>query len=175
MDLQATLDHYGIKSIWHFTDLSNIQSIANYGLLSLRNLINRKIEVACYGADELSHRLDISKGLDQFVHLSFIKEHPMQYVKTKNMDIPNPVWLEIDARVLFKKKSIFSDTVANKTGAKIYTDINDLSKYIDLDVLWTRKDWRDPQIQTRRKQAKYGEIMIKDLIEVQDIKGVYRG
>ncbi len=175
MNLQGTLDYYDIKSIWHFTDLSNIKSITNNGILSLRNLINHKIAVACYGANELSHQLDISKGLDQFVHLSFVKEHPMQYVKTKKMEIPNPVWLEIDAHVLFKKKSIFSDTVANKTDAKIYTDINDLARYIDLDVLWTRTDWKDPEIQKRRRLAKYGEIMIKDAIEVQDIIGVYHG
>ncbi len=175
MSIEATLEHYGIRSIWHFTDMSNIQSIKNNGLLSLRNLINNKINVACYGANELSHKLDISKGLDQFIHLSLIKDHPIQYIKTKNQEIPNPVWLEIDAKVLFKKKSIFSDTIANKTGAKIYTDINDLARFIDLDVLWSRTDWRDPQIKQRRKQAKYGEIMIKDSIEIQDIIGVYHG
>jgi len=174
MDIQATLKYYGIKSIWHFTDLSNIQSIQKYGVLSLRNLINNKIDVSCYGANELSHRLDISKGLDQFIHLSFVKEHPMQYIKAKNGEIPNPVWLEIDAKILFRNNSIFSDSVANKNGAKIY-DINDLSKYIDLDVLWSRTDWRDPEIQQRRKVAKYGEIMIKDKIDIKSIIRVYHG
>jgi len=175
MNIQATLQHYGIKSIWHFTDLSNLESIKKYGVLSLRNLINSRINVACYGANELSHNLDIAKGLDQFVHLSFIKEHPMQWVKTRNGEIPNPVWLEIDATVLFKKKSIFSDQVTNKTEAKIYGDINDLVKHIDLDVLWSRTDWSDPKIQQRRKDAKYGEIMIQDKIEIRDILGVHRG
>ncbi|WP_151899697.1 DarT ssDNA thymidine ADP-ribosyltransferase family protein [Sulfurimonas hydrogeniphila] len=175
MNIQATLQNYGIKSIWHFTDLSNLESIKKHGVLSLRNIIHNRIDVACYGANELSHNLDISKGLDQFVHLSFIKEHPMQHVKTQNGDIPNPVWLKIDASVLFRNRSIFSDRIANKTGAKIYGDINDLSKYIDLDVLWSRTDWRDPQIQQRRKNAKYGEIMIQDKIDIKDIVGVYRG
>jgi len=40
VSIQATLEHYGVRSIWHFTDMSNIQSIENNGLLSLRNLIN---------------------------------------------------------------------------------------------------------------------------------------
>jgi hypothetical protein len=175
MDIQATLKHYRIKSIWHFTDISNIQSIEKHGILSLRNLINSRIDVACYWANELSHSLDISKGLDLFVHLSFIKEHPMQYVKTKNGDIPNPVWLEIDANVLFKNKSIFSDSVANKNETRIYGNIDDLAKYIDLDVLWSRTNWKDPKIQQRRKDAKYREIMIKNQIEIKDILGVYRG
>ena len=175
MNIQATLQHYGITSIWHFTDMSNLESIKKYGVLSLRNLIYNRIDVSCYGANELSHQLDMSKGLDQFVHLSFIKEHPMQYVKTRNREIPNPVWLEIDAAVLFKQRSVFSDKVANKNGAKIYGNIHDLAKYIDLDVLWSRTDWRDPKIQQRRKNAKYGEIMIQDKIEIKDIVGVYRG
>jgi len=59
VSIQATLEHYGVRSIWHFTDISNIQSIENNGLLSLRNLINNKINVACYGQIKLSFRFMI--------------------------------------------------------------------------------------------------------------------
>lgn len=174
MNIQETLNHYGIKSIWHFTDLSNYESIKKNGVLSLRNIINQKIDVSCFGANELSHNLDIRNGLDKYVHLSFIKEHPMQYVKTRDGDLPNPIWLEIDASVLFSDDTIFSNQVANKNGAKIH-NINDLEKYIDLDVLWGRTNWRDPEIQQRRKAAKYGEIMIENRISIEDILGVSNG
>ena len=174
MSIQNTLSHYGIKSIWHFTDLSNYESIKKNGVLSLRNIINQKIDVSCFGANSLSHNLDMQKGLDKFVHLSFIKEHPMQYIKTRDGEIPNPIWLEIDASVLFKENAIFSNEVANKHGAKIY-DIDDLKKYMDLDVLWGRTNWRDPEIQQRRKAAKYGEIMIENKIRLEDIIGVSNG
>ena len=174
MSIQNTLKHYGIKSIWHFTDLSNYESIKRNGVLSLRNIINQKIDVSCFGANELSHNLDMRNGLDKFVHLSFIKEHPMQYVRTRDGDLPNPIWLEIDASVLFKDNTLFSNQVANRKDAKIY-DISDLEKYIDLDVLWGRTNWKDPEIQQRRKVAKYGEIMIKDQIEIEEIIGVSYG
>jgi hypothetical protein len=174
MNLQDILNQYNIKSIWHFTDESNLESIKKYGLLSLRNIIQSRINVACFGADDLSHRLDIHKGLDKYVHLSFIKEHPMQYNKTKQGSIPNPIWLEIDASVLFSSNTIFTDQIANKNGVQLH-NINDLTKYIDLDVLWGRTDWRDPCIQQRRKAAKYGELMIKDEINIRDIIGVTRG
>jgi len=98
----------------------------------------------------------------------------MQYVKKRNEDIPNPVWLEIDASILFSNNNIFSNQVANKTNVRTY-NIEDLAKYIDLDVLWGRTDWRDPDIQKRRKSAKYGEIMIKNKIDIKDIVGVTRG
>lgn len=174
MSIKKTLNYYGITSIWHFTDLSNLESIEKNGVLSLRNIIKNKINVSCYGADDLSHNLDKRYGLDKYVHLSFIKEHPMQYVKTRDGDIPNPIWLEIDASVLFGSYSMFSDQVANKTSAKVY-DIEDLTEYMDLDVLWGRTNWKDPQIQKRRRAAKYGEIMIKDKISIRDIVGVSHG
>lgn len=174
MSIKNTLNHYGIKSIWHFTDLSNLESIEKNGVLSLRNIIKNKIAVSCYGADDLSHSLDRRYGLDKYVHLSFIKEHPMQYVKTRDGNIPNPIWIEIDASVLFNSDSIFSNQVANKTNAKVY-DIEDLTEHMDLDVLWGRTDWRDPEIKKRRQSAKYGEIMIKDKISIRDIMGVSDG
>lgn len=174
MTLQNILNYYGIKSIWHFTDASNLASIEKYGVLSLRNIIKSKIDVSCFGADELSHNLDIRKGLDKYVHLSFIKEHPMQYVKTRDGNIPNPIWLEIDASVLFRDNTIFTSQVANKTGAKVY-NINDLKEYMDIDVLWGRTNWQDPEIKNRRKAAKYGEIMIQDRIGIKDIIGVTNG
>jgi hypothetical protein len=174
MSIQQLLNYYGIRSIWHFTDESNLISIEKYGILSLRNIIRQQLEVACYGADQLSHELDTRKGLDQFVHLSFIKEHPMQFVKTRDGLIPNPVWLEIDASVLFNDNTIFSNQVANKTGAQLY-NIRNLADYIDLDVLWGRTDWKNPDIKERRKVAKYGELMIKNQISVNNILGVTHG
>ena len=174
MNIQNILKEYGITSIWHFTDMSNLKSIEKYGVLSLRNIIENSIDVSCYGANELSHSLDKRIGIDKYVHLSFIKEHPMQYIKKINGDIPNPIWLEIDASVLFKDGTIFSNQVANKKGTKLY-DIDDLKYYMDLDVLWSRTDWNDPEIQKRRKEAKYGEIMVKKKISINDIIGVSYG
>lgn len=104
----------------------------------------------------------------------------MQYVKTRDGDIPNPVCLEIDASVLFKSDSQFSNQVANREKAEIY-DIKDLTKYMDLDVLWGRTDWKNPEIKLRRIAAKYGEIMIedrisiKDIINIKDITGISHG
>jgi len=35
MNLKETLEEFGITSIWHFTDRSNLESIEEHGLLSL--------------------------------------------------------------------------------------------------------------------------------------------
>ena len=174
MNLQETLKYYSITSIWHFTDASNLVSIEEHGLLSLDLLTQQKVHVPCYGADSLSHSLDRNLGLDKYVHLSFIKEHPMQYVKTRDGIIPNPVWLEIDISVLFDNKTLFSKDVANKNGVKHY-NIEHLAQNIDLEVLWGKTDWRDPYIKQRRVMAKKSELMVANKIDYSKIKGIHHG
>jgi len=168
------MNHYNITSIWHFTDKSNLVSIEKYGLLSLEKLTQENIEVSCYGANELSHSLDRAKGLDRYVHLSLIKDHPMQFTKKQNGEIPNPVWLEIDVSVLLEDETFFSNSVANARGSKIY-EIHELNRHVDLDVLWTRTNWFDPEIQYRRRVAKKSEIMVANKIDTNLILGVSHG
>jgi len=55
MNLQETLKYYGITSIWHFTDESNLSSTEEHGLLSLQMITQNKIYVPCFGADGSSH------------------------------------------------------------------------------------------------------------------------
>lgn len=174
MNLKEVFAYYGKTSVWHFTDKSNLVSIEKYGLLSLDIITKEDIYVSCYGADELSHRLDRSHGLDKFVHLSLIREHPMQYIKTRNGDIPDPIWLEIDASVLFENHSIFSDQIANSNSAKLY-GIDELDQIVDLEVLWGRANWSNPSISHRRKIAKKSELMAANKIDINKILGVYNG
>lgn len=174
MNLKETLNFYGITSVWHFTDESNLESIKNHGLLSLDLITKQNIHVPCFGANLLSHSLDRNLGLDKYVHLALIKEHPMQYVKTRDGIIPNPVWLEIDISVLFENKTFFSKDVANKNGVKHY-NIEYLAQNLDLEVLWGKTDWRDPSIKQRRVVAKKSELMVANKIDYSKILGVYHG
>lgn len=174
MDISKVLNYYGKKSIWHFTDRSNLKSIMKYGLLSLQNLERNCIDVSCFGANELSHDLDRRKGIDKYVHLSFIPNHPMQYIKKRNGLIPNPIWLEIDARVLLESETIFSNNIANQNGVKFH-NINRLANYVDLEVLWGKVNKEDINIKRRIISARRGEIMVKNRINVKNIIGVTNG
>jgi len=170
MTLQKTLEFYNINIIWHFTDNSNYSSIKKHGLLSLNLIEKYDIDVSCFGGNSLSHDLDKRYGLDKYVHLSFIKEHPMCYTKSKNGDIPNPIWIAIDASVLFSKNVYFSTDIANKTGIPRYK-IDQLEQQADIEVLWGKTDWSDSVIKNRRKSAKRGELLIPKMIKPQDILG----
>lgn len=166
MNLQETLNYYGITSVWHFTDRSNLESIQEHGILSLSLLQQNNINVSCYGANQLSHDLDRQKGLDKYVHLSIIKDHPMQYIKKRNGEIPNPIWLEIDVSVLFENKSGCCKEVANKSFAKCY-DIQKIAEVIDLKMLLNHPPARHP--------VKRAELIVANKIDYNKIKGISNG
>ena len=160
------LNSKGIKSFWHFTDASNLETIEKYGIQSLKNIQNKKIEVNRFGANSLSHNLDSYLGLDTFVHLAFIPENPMYYIAIKEGRILNPVWLEIDINILYHKKCCFYKTVANKNGAKCHSF--DRIKELDLNKM----NHNDFNIS---KEAKKAEILVKDFIDVKFIERGYYG
>jgi len=166
MNLQETLNHYGITSIWHFTDASNLASIEEHGLLSLDLLAQQKVHVSCYGGDELSHRLDREKGLDKFVHLAIIRDHPMQYIKVKNGIIKNPIWLEIDTSVLFKNESGCCNQLANASSSKCYK-IEHLEEVIDLKTLLNKPHWSEP--------VRKSQLIVANKIDYSKIKGIHHG
>jgi len=166
MNLQETLKHYDIKSFWHFTDMSNLNSIQENGLLSLDQLAQQNVNVSCYGANELSHELDVAKGLDKYVHLSFIPDHPMQYIRVKNGNMPNPIWLEIEVSVIFENHTLCSSEVANAKNAQLY-HIEDMAEVIDLKTLLKYPHWSNP--------IRKSELMVANRIDYSKIKGIYYG
>lgn len=166
MNLKETLKQFGITSIWHFTDRSNLESIQKHGLLSLALLDEQNIDVSCYGADELSHSLDRCKGIDRYVHLAITQSHPMQYIKTRNGDIPDPIWLEIDVSVLFENESLCCNGIANARSAKCY-DIEKLDEVINLRELLYGREYRHP--------VKKSQLLVANKIDANKIKGIHNG
>jgi len=168
MSIQEILNDHGIHSIWHFTDRSNLSSIAHNGLLTLESILEQKIEVSRYGASDSSHRQDIKKGLYKCVHLSFIKDHPMYHIAKQDGRIIDPVWIEIDLSIMNDKNTLFSNMLANTYNAPIFSS-KQLEKMIDFDAILYEKDFYT------RKEARKAEIMIFNNINVNQIKGIHNG
>jgi len=167
MSIQNILKGFGITSVYHFTDKSNLDNIERYGIQSLFNLIQKNIK-SQYGANELSHVLDRQKGLDKYVHLSFVKDHPMYHSAKKRGNLIVPVWIELDISVLFDKNTILSDKVANSNDAKIFK-IDNILKYIDIKNLFNYYDFWSGY-ETRK-----AEIMVNNYIPTNKILGVSYG
>lgn len=173
--MNTLLQQYGADGIWHFTDKSNIESVKQQrGLLSWGELQRRGVVVPSPGGNEWSHDADEFSGVDDYVHLAFLSDHPMQFVATQDGRIKEPIWLKIDLSVLLDQGVRYSNDVSNKAGVPILTP-DEAKEQIDFEVLFTRTDWRDPDIQARRRAALKSEILVPRLIPIEKILGWKNG
>jgi hypothetical protein len=115
-NVKVLRDH-GIKSLFHFTDVSNLESIRKNGLLTWKKLVEQKIP-ARMNSSGLSHNLDASKGLADYVRLSFCKKHPMMYISLKEERISTPVVLEIKLEAVSRPGVLFCEINAAAKAAK---------------------------------------------------------
>jgi hypothetical protein len=172
--MKNIIEKYKISSVWHFTDLSNIEYIKQHGLLSLAELKRREINVPVCGGNNWSHDADKVKGLDEFVHLAFIDDHPMLYRAKEDGRIRNPIWMKIDISILLVEGVRFCADVSNKSGIPILS-LDQATKEIDFDVLFTYMDWKDYEFQKRRQAAIKSEILIPSIIPIEKILGYKNG
>ena len=169
------LKKHNIRCLWHFTDKSNLDLIVNFGgILSLKHITERNIKVPVFGGNEWSHDADRHKGLDHYVHLTFLDDHPMLYTAKQEERIKDPIWLFIDPSILLNSGVRYSADVSNKSGVEI-VDEETAKNEIDFDVLFTFMDWRNPEIQQRRQTALKSEILIPDIIPLDKIKAWKNG
>jgi len=164
------LKKYGVKCLWHFTDKSDLNSIVSSGgLFSLKNIREKGIKVPVFGGNQWSHDADKHKGLDNYVHLAFLDDHPMLYIAKQEQRINEPIWLSIDISVLLNSGVRYSTDVSNKSGVEII-DEEKAKSLIDFEVLFTFMDWRNPEIQKRRQAALKSEILIPEIVELDKIR-----
>lgn len=173
--MKSILAKYNIKSIWHFTDESNIDLIrANGGLLALGELERRRISIPSSGGNQWSHDADKYKGVHEYVHAAFLDDHPMLFAAKQDARIAKPVWLQIDASIILEPDVLFTNDVSNKAGIQLLT-ADQARDQIDFEVLFTYTDWRNPEIQARRRAALKSEVLIPRSIPLNKILGQKNG
>ena len=168
--MQDIIEKYrSFDAVWHFTDMQNIPSIKKHGLLSFAEAVQRGVEIPVPGGNNWSHDADKIKGMDRYVHLAFIADHPMLYVaQNTEKRISNPVWLKINVSIILMKDVRFSAGVSNKQGEAIL-NAEEAKNAIDFDVLFTYMNWHAPEIQTRLQAAIKSEILVPDCIPAGQI------
>lgn len=126
---QDILSINGITKFYHFTDSENLNSIRKYGgLYSWWKADQLGIEIPKAGGIGFGRGLDLHYGLENYVRLSFTKNHPMLYIAKRENKILNPVILEIDISVAYLEDTRFSNMNATKTGHKQGKNLEDLSR-----------------------------------------------
>lgn len=141
---QQLLKDHDITRLYHFTDRANIASIRNSGgLLSWYSCQQNGVSIPRPGGSDLSWQLDSSKGLADYVRLSFVSDHPMMHVARQDGRISSPVLLEIDPEIIFLQETKFTLMNAAKSGVNAAETFEKFSalkfslfrkKYFDLSI-----------------------------------------
>lgn len=157
------------RTLYHFTDSRNVASIRQHGLLSLAALHDRGIAVAACGGDEDSRRVDARLGLDRFVHLSIMDQHPMEKIARDRGSIVAARYLRIDPAVLSIDGVMFCPEVST-TGEEV-RPIADVDPYVDFEVAFSRTNWNDPAVMRRLQAMRKFEILVPDHVPVALLRG----
>ena len=150
-----------ITWLHHFTDTRNLPKIKELGGLYSRHKL-KKMGVDGYhtGGNQWSLDADEMFGMEKYVHLCLRTNHPMDHIARNEGRIEKTAWLYIDAASVFKHDGVlYSYGVSNKSGMKI-VPIEEAAKDIDFQVLCTRTDWHDPDVNARLCHAELCEILV---------------
>lgn len=176
MTLDEFVAHIGRSTqhryLYHFTDKSNFSSIAERGILSKVGMRQGGWwPPDATGGNQLSWDLDALRGIDQYVSLCMTMNHPMKYLATKEGRLPNPKYLAILPEVLKVPGAKIAFGVANANTVEILPVAQAIEK-LDIDVLYSRTDWSDPQVQQRLSAAEKMEVLIPHCVPRNLIAGV---
>jgi len=164
-----------IPVLYHFTDRRNLPLIREHcGLYPMEALRERKIEVPAPGGNEWSREADGMKRMGEYVHLCFRATQPMEYVARQEGRIGDTIFLQIHPDVLLWDGVKFTADVSNKSGVETHT-IEEAKEIIDFEVLYTRTNWADSNIQERLQQAEKYEILVPTLIPLDLIRNLPNG
>lgn len=131
--LRAMMATQKTKPLYHFTDSRNLASIRQHGLLPLRELLARGIDIPAAGGDTQSHISDRQLDLDGHVHLSIMNQHPMAKIAEDDGRIEKAFYLQIEPEVLRRPGVLFCPIVSTAQGAKIMP-IAEIDDHIDFGV-----------------------------------------
>lgn len=155
-------------SFYHFTDTRNIPSIRRHGLLSMSALRNTG-HIVSPGGNDWSLDADKRSGMDTYIHLCFFREHPMEYLARKEGRMVDSKFLKIVPSVIELPGVMITDRVANRADAWPQPAEDMVSK-LDLEVIYTRTDWKSPKIQERLKAARLCEILVPGSVSLEFIR-----
>lgn len=93
----------------------------------------------------------------------------MEYMALKEGRIEKSRFLRIDPSVLTLPGVLITTEVSNKAGALPMSADTMVAK-LDLEVIYTRTDWKDPKIQARLRAARKCEILVPDQIVIDLIR-----
>ena len=168
-EFKKLIEQHHITTLYHFTDRENLESIIkNGGLYSWADCEQKGISISKPGGSLDSRNLDKRDNLQNFVRVSFVREHHMMYVAMNDGRISNPVVLEIDPEVIYWQDSLYADRNATKNGALVGSSIDDFSQ-LHFNSFKAKKHFDLDADEQKFYQA---EVLVKNHIPLQFIKNI---
>ena len=159
-----------VTKLYHFTDFDNLESIIKHGgLYSWKDCEDKGIKIPKPGSSGPSRSLDSRDGLQYYVRLSFVEDHPMKYVAMNEGRISNPVVLEIDLEAALWEDSLYADRNATRNGANVGGTLNDL-KAIRFGLFNRMRRYYD--MSDEAKMHYQAEVLVKHFIPLKYIKNI---
>jgi len=169
LEFKVILDQHKITKLYHFTDRDNLESIIkNGGLYSWMDCNRKGIKISKPGGGDLSRSLDLKDNLQDYVRVSFTREHPMMYVAMKEERISNPLILEIDPEVIYWSETKYADSNATRNDAHVGKGFEDF-KCIHFSSVKAHKHFDLPEEEQPYFQA---EVLVKNFIPLEYIKNI---
>lgn len=159
-----------IEKLYHFTDEANLLSIiSNKGLYSWNDCLNKKISIPKPGGNQLSRDLDRRFNLENFVQLSFNRNHPMMYVVKRDGRINNPVILEISPDVIYLRSTKFSNMNSTSNSASIGTTLEHLTN-IKFQIAKSSVQYYN--LNQNDKPFYQAEVLVENYIPIEKILNI---
>jgi len=164
-----------VTMLFHFTDRRNLPLIRQHGgLYPMSQLKKKGVAIPAPGGNEWSRDADGLKGMDKYMHLCLRATHPMEYLARQDGRIKDSIFLQVHPDVMLWDGVKFSAGVSNKADVEVHS-IEKARKLIDFEVLYTRTNWRDPDIQRRLQEAEKCEILVPKKIPLDLIRNLPNG
>ena len=165
------LQDNGIRCFYHFTARENLSSIRQLGgLFSWYSMEQRGKVIPCPGGGGLSRQLDQSRGLEDYVRLSFTKNHPMMYVARNEGRIANPVVLKVNIDVAALKGTKYSNK--NATIRREPVNIGDSISDLKQIHFQTVRQINHFNLEDDEKSFYQAEVLVRSFIPIDFIMNI---
>ena len=171
-NMYKILKEKGHYFIYHFTDTDNIESIkANKGILSFYELKKLNLKNVKFGGNDWSHEADELSHVDDYVHLCFLNNHPMEYRAREDGRIKNTKWLQINIDILLTEGIMYTSDVSNKSGVKLLTKDVAVER-LDHEAICSFLDFSIAGNHERKCNAEKYEILVPKIVPLSYIRNI---
>lgn len=170
--MYTRLKQLGVSTVFHFTDSRNLRLISKHeALYSFRELKRRGIDHVFCGGNELSQKADRWAQVDNYVHLCFLRKHPLEYLACRDGRITETAWLEIDIEVLRQEGVRYTAGVSNKTGVRVMKS-SEAIESLDFEAIYRFIDFNVLGNFDRKSNAEKYEILVPDQVPIKWIRNL---